>query len=237
MRTVAVTVAAVTTALLAGLVAALSADPAHGSIRAVPGSFTGYAFDSCQAPSQRRMDHWLKRSRYWGVGIYIAGMNRGCDEQPHLTRRWVETQRRNGWRLLPVVVGRQASCSPKGHYRGRRISDAPADEYAEARGQGRDAATAAVEAAHDLGIGRHSVLWFDLESFDIGQRRCRRSALAFLSAWTYGLHHLHYRSGFYSSASTGITLVDRARSRHPGRYHLPDLLWIGEWNRDDSVSS
>ncbi len=167
-------------------------------------------------------------------------MNRACDDQPHLTRTWVRKQSRKGWHLLPLSVGRQASCAPKGLYRGQRISDRKAGDYAKARRQGRQAAQTAAGAARRLGIARRSVLWFDLEHFDTSRTRCRRSALAFVSGWTSGLHHRHFRSGLYSSASSGISVLDRARSgkRSDGRRRLlPDYVWIAEWNNDQTVRS
>src|SRR3954465_1050993 len=220
------------TAVVGAVAAALlaPAGPAQADTRAMPGSFTGFAFDTCDAPSQRAMNNWLKSSRYWAVGIYISGVNRACKSQSHLTRRWVGTQARKGWRLLPLTVGRQASCSPKGYYVHHRISARPAHDYAKARGQGRAAAGHAVAAARRLGIGRHSVLWYDLEHFDLGRTRCRRSALAFTSGWTKGLHHRGFRSGFYSSASSGITALDNARRAGWPRKQLPGYLWVAEWN-------
>ncbi len=233
MRTVLLTVAAV----LAALVAALVPAQADAGTKVMPGDFTGYAFDACDAPSQSTMDDWRTHSRYWGIGIYIAGLNRACDAQPNLTPSWVRTQSRNGWHLLPLVVGRQASCSPKGYYVHKRISADPHRGYAEARSQGRSAAESGVKAARDLGIGRRSALWFDLEHFDTSVKRCRLSALAFTSAWSKRLHELGYRAGFYSSASSGISVLDRARRRTPQRYTFPDYLWIAEWNGRDSVRS
>ena len=233
MRRVVLAVAAVTAALIALLVpVAASADT-----KVMPGNFTGYALDACDAPSQRAMDRWRSRSKYWGIGIYIAGMNRACDAQPNLTPSWVAEQSRKGWRLLPLVVGRQASCSPKGYYVGRRISPDPRENYARARAQGRSAAKSGVEAARDLGIRRGTVIWYDLEHFDSSKRRCRLSALAFTSGWTKQLHASSYRSGFYSSGSSGITMIDRARRNHPQRYTYPDYLWIAEWNGRDTVRS
>lgn len=211
--------------------------PSEANTRAMPGSFTGYAFDTCDAPSQHAMNDWLKSSRYWAVGIYISGMNRACKTQSHLTRRWVSTQAHKGWRLLPLTVGRQASCSPRGYYVGKRISAKPAHRYAKARSQGRSAADSAVAAARSLGIGRHSVLWYDLEYFDMSKTRCRRSALAFTSGWTKGLHRRHFRSGFYSSASSGITMVDNARRAGWPRKQLPDLVWVAEWNGSATLRS
>src|SRR5512144_231069 len=95
-------------AIAALLVGVLRADPAEAGVRVMPGSFTGYAFDACQAPSQDAMDVWLERSPYWAVGIYIAGDNRYCAEQHNLDADWVAQQARKGWRLLPLTVGRQA---------------------------------------------------------------------------------------------------------------------------------
>lgn len=223
-----------TVAVVAALLAPASAT---ADSRVMPGDFTGYALDTCDAPSQRAMDRWRTTSKYWGVGIYIAGLNRACDAQPNLTPTWVSEQSRKGWRLLPLVVGRQASCSPKGYYVGKRISADPRDDYAEARRQGRMAAENGVQAARDLGIARRSVIWYDLEHFDTSVTRCRLSALAFVSAWTRRLHELRYRSGFYSSASSGISVLDRARRTNPGRYTFPDLIWVAEWNGRDTVRS
>lgn len=220
-----------TAALLTGVP---GAPAAQASTHAMPGNFTGYGFDACDTPSQRRMDVWRRSSKFWAVGVYIAGMNRACSTQRHLTRDWVHTQAAKGWRILPIVVGRQASCAPHGYYRGKRISADPHHDYRTARSQGRAAAAAGADAARRLGIARHSVLWFDLEHFDLGKTHCRRSAERFVAGWTSGLHHRHYRAGLYSSASSGIVATDAARR---AGITVPDYLWIAEWNGRDDVRS
>lgn len=207
---------------------------AEASTRVMPGNFTGYAFDACDTPSQRQMDAWRRTSKFWGVGVYVAGMNRACSTQRHLTPRWVSTQSRKGWRILPIVVGRQASCAPRGYYRHKRISPDPRRDYGKARSQGRAAADAGVEAVRRLGIARGSVLWFDLENFDSSRTRCRRSAERFVAGWTRRLHARHYRAGLYSSASSGIAATDAARR---AGITVPDYLWIAEWNGRDDVRS
>ena len=207
---------------------------AHAETHVMPGNFTGYGFDACDTPSQRRMDAWRRHSKFWAVGVYMAGMNRACSTQRHLTRGWVSTQSRKGWRILPLVVGRQASCAPKGYYKGKRISANPRHDYRKARSQGRAAATSGVDAARRLGIARGSVIWFDLEHFDSSKTRCRRSAERFVAGWTTGLHHRHYRAGLYSSASSGIAATDAARR---AGITVPDYLWIAEWNGRDDVRS
>jgi peptidoglycan hydrolase-like protein with peptidoglycan-binding domain len=213
---------------LTGLALTTSSRPATADTRAMPGSFTGYAFDACQAPSQEAMDVWRERSPYWGVGIYTSGVNRYCDEQRHLSWSWVDEQARKGWVLLPLHVGLQAACT--GTARWEKIDSDPADNYAAARAQGRAEAREAVEAARSYGIGPRSTLWYDLEHFDVSRDRCRESALSLVSAWTNTLHDLGYRSGFYSSAGSGIKMLDDARVHEPRRYSLPDQLWVARWS-------
>lgn len=202
-------------------------DQAAAATRPMPGRMTGYVFDQCQAPSQEEMDAWWESSPYRGIGIYIAGDNRFCKDQANLDATWVRTQARRGWALFPIVVGRQASCSAVERYAGRRISPRPAGDYAAARTQAAQEARAAVDAARALGIGERSVLWFDLEAFPMTRARCRESALAFLSAWTTQVRKLGYRSGVYSSAASGIALLDRAR--RAGQHTMPDRIWVAEW--------
>ncbi len=222
------TVVLTTIATLAASV--LAATPAQADNRATPRNFTGYGFDQCVTPTQEAMDAWLTSSPYWAVGVYIAGDSRYCgdDKQVNLTPEWVSTQLRNGWRLLPITVGPQAWCNTR--YKNKvRISPDPTDSYAKARAQGRDEARTTVQAARRLGIVERSTLWYDLENFDETRTPCRESALSFLSAWTNKLHDLGYVSGVYSSAGSGIKALDEARVLRPGRYTMPDRVWIAEW--------
>jgi hypothetical protein len=200
-----------------------------------PGSGFGYAFDTCDAPSQRTMNAWNQHSHFSAVGIYIAGMNRACSSQRHLDRRWVRTQKAHGWRLLPLVVGRQASCAPHGRYHGKRISPKPAGTYARARAQGVDAGAGGAKAARRLGIPRGSVLWFDLEAFDTTRTHCRRSALHFVTGWTRQVKREGFRSGLYSSAST-LRMLGPARA-YPHVFSLPGYLWFAHWNGRATVAT
>ena len=201
----------------------------------MPGSFTGYAFDTCEAPSQRQMDAWHGSSPYAAVGIYISGENRACPRQRHLDAAWVATQAARGWRLLPLSVGPQAPCSEGTRW--SRVDPSPANRYAAARGQGHDVATDAAGTARDLGIARGSTLWLDVESFDTSRPGCRDATLAYVSSWTGALRKVGYASGFYSSGSTGIRMLEQARVAARGTYDLPDQIWVGDWNqRHDSGS-
>ena len=199
-----------------------------------PGDFTGYGFDQCQAPSQAKMDRWLATSPFLAVGIYIDGNSRACRNQTYLDATWVSTQLANGWRLLPITLGPQASCQP----RFPRYADDPkisavADAnggYSTALQQGAAQANQSVAAATALGIAPGSTLWYDLEGFDHDNTQCRESALSFLSGWTQQLHVLGYVSGVYSSAGSGIKALDDARVTRPTAFALPDQIWIARWD-------
>jgi len=193
-----------------------------------PGNFRGKAFDQCSAPSQHAMNAW-RHSPYRGVGVYISGASRACKRQHHLTRRWVHTQLAHGWKLLPIHVGPQAACNRHGNLRTHRISANPAFRYARAQAQGRAEASAAVRAARRLGLPRRSTIFYDLEAFSTSSARCRNSSLRFLSAWSQQLHAHGYTSGVYSSATSGIRLLDRARWAGTGMT-LPQQIWIADWN-------
>lgn len=199
-----------------------------------PGSLTGYGFDQCLTPSQKAMDAWWASSPFTAVGVYVSGNSRACRSQPNLTPAWVSTQLARGWRILAITLGPQASCAS----RFPRYSDDPTiiaakgtgSPYAKARAQGIAEASKAVKAAQALGIVPGSTLWYDLEAFDTTQTACRESALRFLGGWTDRLHALDYVSGFYSSAGSGIKMLDDVRANRPGLITLPDQLWVARWD-------
>ncbi|MGN6253181.1 MAG: glycoside hydrolase domain-containing protein [Marmoricola sp.] len=199
-----------------------------------PGAFTGMGFDACAAPSQRTMDTWMKASEnpYRAVGVYISGVLRACS-QPNLTASWVSHVTSTGWHVLPIDVGPQASCSGFSS----RIDPDPTRIYAAARRQGVAEATSAAAVAGALGIPAGSTLFDDMESWHIGYTDCDASTLWFLSAWTNRLHALGYAGGVYSSASTGVTLLNRIADDLPAGFVLPDQLWFAQWNNQETVAS
>ncbi len=200
--------------------------------RVTPGNFTGYGFDQCLAPTSEQMDVWMDHSPFTAVGIYISGNSRACRNQPNLTPEWITHQLENRWRLLPITLGPQASCLS----RFPRYDDDPTinpdstDGYAKARAQGRAEAAKTVKAAKALTIAPGSTMWYDLEGFDVSNDRCRESALRFLHAWTRALHDLGFKSGVYSSAGSGIKMLDDARMTRGNRITLPDYIWIARWD-------
>ena len=182
-----------------------------------PGDFTGYGFDQCLTPTQDKMDAWLRSSPYLAVGIYISGDSRACRNQPNLTPEWVSTQLARGWKLLPITLGPQASCQPRfpRYDDDFTISPKPGSSgtYYQARKMGQNSAVETVEDAQRLGLTKGSTLWYDLEGFDLGNNRCRESALWFLHAWVSKVEQLGYASGVYSSAGSGIRALDDALNR------------------------
>jgi len=227
--------------LLAVLAPAAPAAPAQAPNVVTPGNFTGYGFDQCLAPTQKAMNTWLKHSPFLSVGIYISGDSRACRSQPNLTQDWISTQLRKGWRLLPITLGPQASCSTRFPRYGNDETIKPkpgaSGKYKPARSQGRAEAASAVAAAKALGIVPGSTLWYDLEGFDQTNKHCRESALSFLSAWTSRLHELDYVSGVYSSVGSGIKVLDDARVKRPHAFTMPDAIWLARWDGEANTSS
>ncbi|WP_369148585.1 glycoside hydrolase domain-containing protein [Streptomyces sp. R44] len=183
-----------------------------------PGSYLGKGFDTCAAPSQAAMNAWQAGSPYSAVGVYISGSFRGC-AQPNLTASWVTGQTGNGWRLIPIDVGRQAPCTSFS----LRMSSDPAT----AKSQGVTAAAAALTAAANLGIPAGSAVYSDIEGY-ASTASCKAAVLSYLSGWTERLHSGGYLSGFYSSASSGIK--DAASEYGDSAYTRVDHIFYGWWN-------
>ncbi|HET6154406.1 MAG TPA: glycoside hydrolase domain-containing protein [Marmoricola sp.] len=202
-----------------------------------PGAFTGYGFDQCEAPSQATMTAWRKSSPFRAAGIYISGALRYCQKQTNLTPTWVATQLAAGWHLLPIHLGAQASCNSITRYKGDLINPDPTGGYAAARAQGRAEANVAATAAGALGIVAGSTLYYDLESFSTKNAACKASALMFLQGWTNQLHLHGFASGVYSSAASGIKVLDDARATPGNKILMPDQVWIADWNGKATTTS
>jgi peptidoglycan hydrolase-like protein with peptidoglycan-binding domain len=225
------TLAGLTIAGLAATVGLTASSSLATTTNAVtPGAMVGYGFDQCEAPSQAAMTAWLSASPFRAVGIYMSGALRFCQAQTNLTPTWVSTQLATGWRLLPIHLGAQASCTTRDRYQKDKISADPTNNYQQARAQARAEAKQAVAAAQSLGIVAGSTIYYDLEAFNAGIASCRLSSLWFLSTWTRKLHALNYVSGVYSSALSGIKILDDARVTPGNRASMPDQVWIADWN-------
>jgi peptidoglycan hydrolase-like protein with peptidoglycan-binding domain len=214
------------TGLATGLAASvLLSTPASAATPQAPGDFTGHGFDTCVAPSQPVMDTWNLTSPFSAVGIYISGNSRYCGDayQPNLSKAWVQRNANNGWRFIPIHVGRQSPCfknNPASRVQKKKMSTDISTARAEAVGEAQET----IAALTKYGFGPGSVSYLDLEWYS-RTAACDTVVLEFADAWTEYLHSQGYQSGLYSSGSAAIKLVDEARlSGRPG-FTLPDHMW------------
>jgi Rv2525c-like, glycoside hydrolase-like domain len=195
--------------------------PIRARSAAAAATYTGLGFDPCSAPSTAAMSAWGS-SPYRAAGIYIGGTNMGCS-QPNLTSGWVNQESAAGWHLIPTYVGLQApsnSCRCSGINPGKASSE------------GSAAARDAIVQAQALSIGAGNPIYFDIEAYPRGGSNTS-AVLTFLSAWTKQLHAGGYKSGVYSSASSGIE--DLVAQFGTG-FVEPDDIWIADWNGARSTS-
>ena len=89
--------------------------------------------------------------------------------------------------------------------------------------QGTAAAQDAVTQAAALGFGPGTPIYYDMEAYPAAQEK---NALAFMSAWTTELHAEGYKSGIYSSSSSGVTDLVANFTRDA----MPDVIWDALWN-------
>jgi hypothetical protein len=201
---------------------------AHAAAAAVPGAaFTGSGFDACSTPSTAQMNAWSS-SPYGALGVYIGGENMACS-QPNLTAAWVSAESAAGWHLIPIFVGLQAPSNSCGC--------APISA-ASAASEGASDAQQAVADAQAIGLGAGNPIYLDMEAYS--RTAANSSAvLAYIQAWTQGLHAAGYRSGVYGNDNAAIG--DLA-AQNPSAYAEPDDIWVANWNgaqstADDSISS
>lgn len=223
IRTLTLTVTALSTALAATVTAAV-AQPAPTRLRVtvqdapVRAHYAGPGFDKCTTPSTADMRSWLD-SPYRAVNIYFGGSNRACPHQPELTTQWVSTVTANGWALIPTYVGLQSKCQG---YKPNKFTDA------NATASGRANADDAVAGMQALGLGAGTPVYFDMEPFNTSNDTCRHAAVKFISAWTAELHAQGYRSGLYAHPAMGLKpLVNNSDPK-------PDDVW---WPRYDGNPS
>jgi hypothetical protein len=183
----------------------------------------GKGFDACTAPSLAVMQAWRHAFSY--AGIYIGGVEAGCG-YGNLSADWIRSVTALGWGLIPAYVGPQAPCNTQFTVRidrGRAVAE------------GQAAAIDAVQHAAAFGLGRGTPIYYDIESFDIGNTTCRLTVLSFLDAWTRQIHASGYVSGVYSSASTGAEALGLATTVYGRPLAKPDALWFAFWDGQSNV--
>ena len=187
-----------------------------------PTSFTGYAFDTCAAPSEGALNAW-RVSPYRAVGIYIGGVNRACPDG-NLSPTWVAAAVAGGWNLVPLYVGLQAPCVQQ-----RRLE---LIDPSAAAAQGEAAAEDAAVLAAGFGLGAGSPLYFDMEGYRTDDASCSETVQEFLAAWVSKLRSLGFVPGVYGSAAS--TIRDLVASSSTG-LPSPGDVWIANWNGRPAV--
>lgn len=206
-----------------------AASPATAGVPG-PGTVSGLAFDTCQAPSQQAMTAWRKSSPFKAIGIYVSGNSRYCGDayQPNLTPQWIVTNAKAGWRFLPIHVGYQSPCfknNPKSRVQKKKMSS----DLGTARQQARSDAAETIKALRRLGFGPGSVSYLDIEWYK-RTTACDNAVLEFMDAWTETLKKNGFRSGLYSSGSAGIKALDDAITAKRRGFTVPDQVWIAWTN-------
>lgn len=196
-----------------------------------PPVISAAGFDTCAAPSVQAIASWHASSSYRAIGVYIGGTNRACSAG-NLTTSWVHHVTGQGWRLVPIYVGLQASCA-------REKKGISVMSSAKAAEQGTEAAKDAVSGAKAFDIASGSPIYYDLEAFNESDQNCVRTVTAFLNAWTAQLHARGYFAGVYGSADSGMSTLAGLVRAHSG-FVPPDAIWIARWDRkaktrDESV--
>jgi hypothetical protein len=192
---------------------ALNLAPANTRVQTA----AGQGFDSCTMPTLNEMQAWSVHSPYRVWNLYLGGSSRAnCGT---LTAGYLAALAVQGWRLIPTWVGPQAACS--GFL--SRMSDDPTLAYQ----QGVAEANLAVDRAAALGLTfadrTGTVLYYDLEAYDIKNSACRAAAGAFISGWTGQVRARGNVAGVYGASCTS------ALSDFAGIANVPDVIWAAYW--------
>lgn len=178
---------------------------------------SGLGLDTCTVPSISTMTSWLA-SPYRVIGTYLGGMNWACS-YGNFSASWVRRTATEGWRFIPLWIGRQAPCASNPNV---TVIDPP-----HAAAEGAAEAASAVAAAREFGYGPGSPIYYDMEGY-VPSSGCTSAVLKFLGAWTTALHADGYVSGVYSSEASGIKNL--AAMYNSTRYPHPDDIWNASWN-------
>src|SRR5262249_751430 len=225
VTTKAVTTKAVTKKAVTATAAAGKAEVRAAAAPQLTGMIgSGLGFDTCPVPSASVMTAWLA-SPYRLIATYLGGVNWACS-YGNFTASWVSRVAAEGWRFMPLWVGRQAPCS-----NGFGLASI---DPSRAAVQGRAEASSAAAAARAFRFGPATPIYFGMEGYNTANRGCSITVLNFLTGWTQGLHAAGYVSGVYSSAASGIRdLVSLAGIRS---FVRPDEIWIANWNGQPALT-
>ena len=207
------------------LAASSPSAPAHAANPVTPGNFTGYGFDQCLAPEPEDDGHLAEAARRSAPSASTSPATPApAAASRNLTPTWVSTQLADGLAAaadharpaglllaaLPALRRRiDPTINPSRGTNGYVRRPAP-----QGARRGRRRPSAAAQSARASSPG--STLWYDLEGFDDRNTTLPRVRAVRSSApGPTQLHALGYVSGVYSSAGSGIKMLDDARVHGP----------------------
>jgi hypothetical protein len=169
-------------------------------------------FDSCVPATISQMQDWWNNSPYYVWNLYTGGANRGCNaaNQAALTASFISQLRGQGWYFIPTWVGLQAYCSTGNFYK-------MSSNTTTAFNQGVTEANSASDAVASLGF-TGSIIYFDLEAFNMADTVCVNAARSFISGWTYQLRNRGNLAGLYAMAYEIINYATIS--------NVPDGVWM-----------
>ncbi len=180
-------------------------------------------FDKCEIPTYAQLQDWLFTSPYKVVNLYIGGVSRACSNKA-LTAQFLHDLSLLGWRFIPTWVGPQANC---GNYT-YKIPLNTTDAY----NKGKAEADLAIDTAVSMGLTEPdksgTVIYYDLEAFDVNNSSCLKSAHNFISGWTYQMRLRKNLAGVYSRGYELQNFWSLA--------NRPDVIWPANWYYSDSTN-
>ncbi len=181
---------------------------------------TGQGFDKCEIPTPDMLQAWIRNGPYDAVNLYIGGAARSCSNLA-LNAAYISQLSQQGWKFIPTWVGPQASCYSRPI---ARMSSDPA----VSRQQGIAEANAALDKAYDLGLtladNSGTVIYYDLENYDITNTPCHAAAKAFIEGWSSQVRARGSTAGVYSLGpilNAYYSLLEKPDVIWPAHWHLP----------------
>ena len=184
----------------------------------------GQGFDQCEISSLSNLKTWKSQSPLSAVNLYIGGSARGCPNE-NLSKSFVEALSIQGWKFIPTWVGPQAACTD--------YSSTMHLNPITAKQQGRDQATDAIATLQALGLseedGSGTVVYYDLEAFNVNNEECLRAAEAFINGWVERLNEANVTAGVYGSAcASGL-------DHYYDLPNPPDVIWPAYWRTSTPI--
>jgi photosystem II stability/assembly factor-like uncharacterized protein/uncharacterized protein (DUF2141 family) len=178
----------------------------------------GQGFDMCEIATLEELTEWFTNSPYKVVNLYIGGVSRACSNKS-LTGSYLQSLTTQGWRFIPTWVAYQANCT--NYY--YKIPINTTDAY----NLGVSEADAALAKAASLGLteGDQSgtILYYDLEGFDVTNPSCVKSVQYFIKGWSKQLRSRGNIAGLYSNGSILNEINKMALADQP------DVIWPAHW--------